>query len=164
VSPILTVSLPRKAASIRLKAVAVYLSHVSNSSGGLKALSIMDAVNEKCPVSAALSRKKTPPIAAASALKGDISAKSDSGTVNQPVVKKLGRQREIATRVTVELEAALALHRAGIDCKVKKSVVCAVKGWSRATLYRRIAEESFPKPIKRDRYSEWRIADVIATP
>jgi predicted DNA-binding transcriptional regulator AlpA len=130
----------------------------------LKALSIMDAVNEKCPVSAALSRKKTPPIAAASALKGDISAKSDSGTVNQPVVKKLGRQREIATRVTVELEAALALHRAGIDCKVKKSVVCAVKGWSRATLYRRIAEESFPKPIKRDRYSEWRIADVIATP
>ena len=96
--------------------------------------------------------------------KTDISVKSDSGTVNQPAVKKLGRQREIAARVTVELEAALALHRAGIDCKVKKSVVCAVKGWSRATLYRRIAEESFPKPIKRDRYSEWRIADVIATP
>ena len=161
---ILTISLPRKPASIRLKAVAVYLSQVSNSSGGLKALSIVDAVNEKCPVSPALLRKKAPPIAAASVFKADISVKSDSGTVNQPAVKKLGRQREIAARVTVELEAALALHRAGIDCKVKKSVVCAVKGWSRATLYRRIAEESFPKPIKRDRYSEWRIADVIATP
>jgi hypothetical protein len=117
----------------------VYLSQVSNSSGGLKAFSIVDAVNEKCPDSPALLRKKTPPIAVASALKADISVKSDSGTVNQPAVKKTGRQREIAARVTVELEAALALHRAGIDCKVKKSVVCAVKGWSRATLYRRIA-------------------------
>ena len=161
---ILTVSLPRKPASIRLKAVAVYLSQVSNSRDGLKAFSIVDAVSEKCPASPAALRRKTPPIAAALASKADISAKSDSGTVNQPVVKKPGRQREIAARVAVELEAALALHRAGIDCKVKKSVVCAVKGWSRATLYRRIAEESFPKPIKRDRYSEWRIADVIATP
>lgn len=163
-SPILTVSLPRKAASIRLKAVAVYLSQVSNSSGGLKPLSIVDAVNEKCPASAALLRRHAPPVAATPALKVDVSAKSDSRTVDQPVVKKPGRQSEIAARVAVELEAALALHRAGIDCKVKKSVVCAVKGWSRATLYRRIAEESFPKPIKRDRYSEWRIADVIAIP
>ena len=161
---ILTISLPRKPASIRHKAVAVYLSQVSNSSGGLKALSIVDAVIEKCPVSPALLRRKAPPVAATSALKADISVKSDSGNVNQPAVIKPGRQREIAARVTVELEAALALHRAGIDCKVKKSVVCAVKGWSRATLYRRIAEDSFPKPIKRDRYSEWRIADVIATP
>jgi hypothetical protein len=164
VSSILTITLPRKPASIRLKAVAVYLSQVSNSCGGLKALSIVDAVIEKCPVSPALQKRNAPPVAATSALKEDISAKSDSGTVNHPVVKKPGRQSEIAARVAVELEAALALHRAGIDCKVKKSVVCAVKGWSRATLYRRIAEESFPKPIKRDRYSEWRIADVIATP
>jgi hypothetical protein len=164
VPSIFTVSLPRKPASIRLRAVAVYLSQVSNIRGGLKALSIVDAVNEKCLASPASLRKKTPPIAAASALKADISAKSDSGTVNQPAVKNPGRQGEIAARVAVELEAALALHRAGIDCKVKKSVVCAVKGWSRATLYRRIAEGSFPKPIKRDRYSEWRIADVIATP
>ena len=163
-SPILSISLPRKPASIRLRAVAEYLSQVSNSRGGMKALCIGDAVNEKCPVSHALLGKKAPPIAAASASKADISVKSDSATVDQPTVKKPGRQREIAARVTVELEAALALHRAGIDCKVKKSVVCAVKGWSRATLYRRIAEESFPKPIKRDRYSEWRIADVIAIP
>lgn len=163
-SSILSVSLPRKPASIRLRAVTEYLSQVSNSRSGMKALCIVDAVNEKCPVSHALLGKKAPPIAAASAFKADISVKSDSATVDQPTVKKPGRQREIAARVAVELEAALALHRAGIDCKVKKSVVCAVKGWSRATLYRRIAEESFPKPIKRDRYSEWRIADVIAIP
>ena len=161
---ILTISLPRKPASIRLRAVAEYISAVSSRRGGPRPLCIVDAVNGSCPVSHALLRKNAPPIAAASAFKADISVQSDSATVNQPTVKKPGHQREIAARVTVELEAALALHRAGIDCKVKKSVVCAVKGWSRATLYRRIAEESFPKPIKRDRYSEWRIADVIAIP
>lgn len=142
----------------------MYVSQVSSSRGGLKGFSIVDAVNEKCPISSALLRKNAPPIAAASAFEAGISIKPDSVTVNQQTVKKPGRQREIAARVTVELEAALALHRAGIDCKVKKSVVCAVKGWSRATLYRRIAEKSFPAPIKRDRYSEWRIADVITIP
>jgi predicted DNA-binding transcriptional regulator AlpA len=164
VSAILIVNLPRKPASIRLKAVAEYLWIVSNNRGGSKVFSIVDAVNAKCPASPASLSRKTQPIAAASNAKADISGKSDSGTVNQRVVKKAGHTRETAARVAVELAAALALHRAGIDCKVKKSVVCAVKGWSRATLYRRIAEESFPKPTKRDRYSEWRIADVIATP
>jgi hypothetical protein len=80
------------------------------------------------------------------------------------VEKKTTRTSANSQRIAIELEAALALHRQGIRCKVKKSVVCAVKGWSRATLYRRIAANLFPKPIKRDRYSEWWIADVIDDP
>ncbi len=64
-------------------------------------------------------------------------------------------------RVRIELDAALALHNAGKPCKVKKSVVCAVKGWSRATLYRRIAAGMFPKPTKESRNSWWWIADVL---
>jgi predicted DNA-binding transcriptional regulator AlpA len=64
-------------------------------------------------------------------------------------------------RVTMELEAALVLHSAGKPCKVRKAVVCAVKGWSRPTLYRRIAALQFPKPFKDGRSSWWWIADVI---
>jgi len=78
--------------------------------------------------------------------------------------KKHARRSDYKTRIAIELETAITLHKAGLDSTVRKPVVCAVKGWSRATLYRRIAEGNFPKPLKRGRYSEWRIADVIATP
>jgi hypothetical protein len=74
---------------------------------------------------------------------------------------RAGRSRQ---RVNTELDAAIALHKADIPCKVRKSVVCAVKGWSRPTLYRRIADEKFPKPVKDGRYSWWWIADVLDDP
>lgn len=67
-------------------------------------------------------------------------------------------------RVNTELEAAIALHKAGMPCKVRRSVVCAVKGWSRPTLYRRIAAKKFPEPTKDGRYSWWWIADVFDDP
>jgi hypothetical protein len=77
--------------------------------------------------------------------------------------KKTAKQNNNRLRVATELEAALVMHKAGVECWVKKSVVCAVRGWSRATLYRRVADNYFPKPRKRNRSSEWRIADVIAS-
>lgn len=69
-----------------------------------------------------------------------------------------------ASRVTTELEAAVALYKAGVPCKVRKAVVCAVKGWSRPTLYRRIAALKFPRPFKDGRSSWWWIADVLDDP
>lgn len=74
---------------------------------------------------------------------------------------KASRSRQ---RVNTELEAAIALHKAGMPCKVRRSVVCAVKGWSRPTLYRRIAAKKFPEPTKDGRYSWWWIADVFDDP
>ena len=78
--------------------------------------------------------------------------------------KKASKDTRALDRVTSELEAAIALHKAGVRCRVRKVVVCAVKGWSRPTLYRRIASQQFPKPIKDGRSSWWWIADVINDP
>ena len=84
---------------------------------------------------------------------------SIQSVIDENKIAKLNNKR---LRLATELDAALLMHKAGIECWVKKSVVCAVRGWSRATLYRRIATNDFPKPRKRNRSSEWRIADVIA--
>lgn len=113
---------------------------------------------------AALLAKKAATIEPVAGVDVDNLDKSQFERLEGPNASKLLRKRDSTNRATVELEAALALHQAGIDCRVKKSVVCAVKGWSRAMLYRRVAAGSFPKPIKGDRYSEWRIADVITIP
>ena len=158
---IFTISLPRKPASFRHQAILTHLAQASAKRGRVIVPSIADKGSAQCSIPAALLAKK----AAASKPLPDVNV----GNLDKPHVEradasstsKFVRKRDNFTRATAELEAALALHQAGIDCRVKKSVVCAVKGWSRATLYRRIADGSFPKPIKRDRYSEWRIADVI---
>jgi hypothetical protein len=91
-----------------------------------------------------------------------VSNAASSSANNQPDFdRKATRSRQ---KANAELDAAIALYKAGMPCKVRKAVVCAVKGWSRATLYRRIAEGKFPRPLKDDRNSWWWISDVFDDP
>ncbi len=161
---IYTISLPGKPASFRHQAVLTQLAQSSAKHCRVIALSIVDKGTERHSIPFALLAEKAAPVKPALDANALSLDKSHLNPADGQSTSKLERKRDNVTRVTVELEAALALHQAGIDCRVKKSVVCAVKGWSRATLYRRVADGSFPKPIKRDRYSEWRIADVITIP
>lgn len=89
------------------------------------------------------------------------SSSNSSLKVKSNYFDSASKESRIRQRTNSELDAAIALHKAGISCKVKKSVVCAVTGWSRATLYRRISNGLFPKPLKHDRGSWWWISDVL---
>jgi predicted DNA-binding transcriptional regulator AlpA len=158
------ISLPRKQASVRHLAILAFGASASIKSGETTAL----------PKSSRAPHQKSASVQAKVLNSATRTGLIESNEVNRkshdlspepsPEGKKHPRRSDYQARIAIELESAITLHKAGLDSTVKKPVVCAVKGWSRATLYRRIAEGNFPKPLKRGRYSEWRIADVIATP
>ena len=162
VQPIQVISLPRKQASVRHQAILAFVSSASHKSGATTA----------SPMSSGAPRQKSETILAKVLNSAGRTGLPEGNVVNrephsvspEPSCegKKHARRSDYQARIAIELETAITLHKAGLDSTVRKPVVCAVKGWSRATLYRRIAEGNFPKPLKRGRYSEWRIADVIA--
>ena len=111
-----------------------------------------------------VAKDKNSSLVQANHLEAGVLSRSQQSSLIQSVIaeNKMAKLINKRLRLAMELEAALLMHKAGIECWVKKPVVCAVRGWSRATLYRRIATDDFPRPRKRNRSSEWRIADVIA--
>lgn len=162
--PIRTISLPRKQASVRHLAILAFVSSASHKSCATTATPMLGGTPRQ--KSATIAAKKLTSTGRTGLNEGNVVNREPHGLSSEPSLegKKHARRRDYQARIAIELETAITLHKAGFDSTVRKPVVCAVKGWSRATLYRRIAEGNFPKPLKRGRYSEWRIADVIATP
>lgn len=162
--PIQAISLPRKQASVRHLAILAFVSSASQKSGATTASPMSSGAPRQ--KSATILAKKLTSAGCTGLTEGNEANREPHGLSPEHSLegKKHARRSEYQARIAIELETAIILHKAGVDSMVRKPVVCAVKSWSRATLYRRIAEGNFPKPLKRGRYSEWRIADVIATP